>query len=248
MTGLSGAEPTQKRSRRSAERVLDASLELLAENGFEAFTVADVSRRAGVSVGAIYARFGSKESLLRAVHARAMDVMTREHAASDRRAAPTGTLGESVVDAVEIVAGVFDRNRDLLRAFMHLGAVDDVISERGSESSRELSRQFQAIVLEHRDEIGHADPDTAVDIAFRIAYCTFARQIMYGPEFESDLPVSWEELVPEMTAACLAYLLRGGPSVGRRAPGCDLAVGEPAALTDPHVGGIKVRIRTLIRN
>ena len=81
---------------------------------------------------------------------------------------------------------------------MHLGAVDDVISQRGSESSRELSRQFKAIVFEHRDEVGHADPDTAVDIAFRIAYCTFARQIMYGPEFESDLGVWWEELVPEV--------------------------------------------------
>ena len=89
---------------------------------------------------------------------------------------------------------------------MHLGAVDDVISKRGAESSRELSRQFKAIVLEHRDEIGHAAPDTAVDIAFRIAYCTFARQIMYGPEFESDMPISWEELVPEVAAACVAYL------------------------------------------
>jgi AcrR family transcriptional regulator len=205
---LSGTKPTQQRSRLSAERALDASLELLAQNSFDAFTVADVSRRAGVSVGAIYARFGSKESLLRAVHGRAMDVMTREHAARSASDGPAARhLRESVVDAVEIVAGVFDRNRDLLRAFMHLGAVDDVVSRRGSESSRELSRQFKTIVLEHRDEIGHADPDTAVDIAFRIAYCTFARQVMYGPEFESDLPVSWEELVPEVTAACLAYLL-----------------------------------------
>jgi AcrR family transcriptional regulator len=206
-----GTRPTQQRSRRSAERALDASLMLLEENGFDGFTVADVSRRAGVSVGAIYARFGNKESLLRTVHGRAMDGMSREYVA---RTGPDGPgarhLREAVVDAVEMVAVIFDRHRDLLRAFMHLGAVDAVISQRGSDSSRELSRRFKAIVLEHRDEIGHADPDTAVDIAFRIAYCTFARQIMYGPEFESDMCVPWEELVPEVAAACVGYLLGPG--------------------------------------
>ena len=216
MGKFSGTRPTQQRSRRSAERALDASLELLEENGFDGFTVADVSRRAGVSVGAIYARFGNKESLLRAVHRRAMDGMSREYIARTAADGPAARyLRDAVVDAVEIVAAIFDRHRDHLRAFMHLGAVDDVISQRGSESSRELSRQFKAIVFEHRDEVGHADPDTAVDIAFRIAYCTFARQIMYGPEFESDLRVSWEELVPEVATACVAYLL--GP--GRSSPG-----------------------------
>ena len=146
---------------------------------------------------------------------------------------PRDTCATSVVDAVEIVAAIFDRHRDLLRAFMHLGAVDDVISQRGSESSRELSRQFKAIVLEHRDEIGHADPDTAVDIAFRIAYCTFARQIMYGPEFESDLRVSWEELVPEVAAACVAYLLGPGRSSrARRRRTSAEPRRQAAALTD----------------
>jgi AcrR family transcriptional regulator len=201
--------PKQKRSRRSAERALDASLELLEEQGFDAFTVAEVSKRAGISVGAIYARFGSKESLLRAVHGRAMEVIALEHAALQAANGPAPRhLPESVIEAVGMVAGVFSRNRDLLRAFMHLGAVDEVISRRGSASSRELARRFKAIVLVHRDQVGHRDPDTAVDVGFRMAYCTFARQVMYGPEFESEPPVAWDELVAEVAAACVAYLLR----------------------------------------
>ena len=142
-----------------------------------------------------------------------MDVMTRAHAVRSAFDHSTARhLRESVVEAVELVAGVFQGNRDVLRAFMHLGAVDEVISQRGSERSRELSRQFKAIVLEHRGEIGHADPEIAADIAFRMAYCTFARQVMYGPEFESDVPVPWEELVREVAAACVAYLLGPRPS------------------------------------
>lgn len=222
MTELSPPEPRQKRSRRSTERALDASLELLEENGFDGFTVVDVSKRAGMSVGAIYARFGSKENLLRAVHGRAMDVMAEEHAAGVTDAAVGGrNLAESVGDAVGMVAAVFEQNRDLLRAFMHLGAVDEVISRRGSEGSRELSRRFKTIVMRHRGEFGHAAPDTAADIAFRIAYCTFARQVMYGPEFESDVNVPWGELVAEVAAACVAYLV--GPS-GTAADGVSGAV------------------------
>ena len=115
MGEFSGTRPKQQRSRRSAERALDASLELLEENGFDGFTVADVSRRAGVSVGAIYARFGNKESLLRAVHGRAMDGMSREYTALEAADGPAARyLRDAVVDAVEIVAAIFDRHRDLL--------------------------------------------------------------------------------------------------------------------------------------
>ena len=65
--------------------MLDASIQLLEEKGFDAFTVQDVSQRADVSVGAIYARFGNKESLLRAVHGRAMDVARSASTPPSRR-------------------------------------------------------------------------------------------------------------------------------------------------------------------
>lgn len=200
--------PKQKRSHESLERVLEASTTLLAEKGFDAFTIQDVSQRADVSVGAIYARFGSKESLLRAVHGHAMESIQAEHgsvATADGRRAK-GARG-AIVAAVGTVAGIFRGNEQLLRAFMHLGAVDDEIAKRGSEGSIDLARQFEATVLAHRDDIKHPDPETAVDVAFRMAYCTFARQVMYGPTFESDRPIAWDELVDEVGAACAAYLL-----------------------------------------
>jgi AcrR family transcriptional regulator len=212
--------PKQKRSHESLERVLDASTTLLAEKGFDAFTIQDVSQRADVSVGAIYARFGSKESLLRAVHRHAMESIQPEHAsvgtADGRRV--TGARA-AIVTAVGTVARIFRGNEQLLRAFMHLGAVDDEIARRGSDSSIDLARQFEASVLAHRDEIKHPDPETAVDVAFRMAYCTFARQVMYGPTFESDRPIGWDELIDEVGAACAAYLLEErAPARRKRRP------------------------------
>lgn len=209
MTGPTVRPPKQKRSQESLERVIEASMQLLEENGFEGFTVQDVSRRADVSVGAIYARFGNKESLLRAVHAEAMEAMARQNEAV---AAIDGRRGqdvrEVVVEAVRSVAGIFRGNEKLLRAFMHLGAVDEEMARRGSEASIDLSRQFAATILAHSKEIPHPHPKTAVDVAYRMAYCTFARQVMYGPSFESDRAIDWDDLVDEVAYACAAYLLQ----------------------------------------
>jgi AcrR family transcriptional regulator len=199
--------PKQRRSRMSAERVLNSSLELLEERGFDAFTVVDVSKRAGMSVGAIYARFGNKEAMLRAVHAHGIERMVEQHAAAASPDRVADDLHTSVVDAVGMVASVFHGNEALLRAFMRLGAVDEVVSHRGSAGSKDLARRFKEKVLAHRDQLVHRDPEVAVDVAYRMAYCIFARRVMDGPAYESDLVISWDELVDEVAAACSAYLL-----------------------------------------
>ena len=49
-------------------------------------------------------------------------------------------------------------------------------------------------------------------MAFRIAYSTLARQVMYGPVFESDQRLSWKRLVDELGVACAAYLLHSHPA------------------------------------
>ena len=199
--------PRQRRSRESSERVLDSARQLLEENGFEGFTVQEVAARSGVSVGAIYERFGSKESLLRVVHGRVMDALEAdagEIAAS--REAPADP-GPAIAAAVADYARIADRHRRILRAFMHLGAVDEQIAQRGSRASTDGGRVFKELILSHRSAIAHPEPELAVDIAFRIVYCTIARQVMYGPTFESDRPVGWERLVKELGSACAAYLL-----------------------------------------
>ena len=217
MTDVSVRPPKQKRSQESLERVLEASMRLLEENGFDAFTIQDVSQRADVSVGAIYARFGNKESLLRAVHRHAMESVRAEHDFVATDGHPPGAARDVIAAAVRTVAAIFRGNEDLLRAFMHLGAVDDEIARRGSENSIDLAKQFEERVLQHRDQITHPDPEKAVDVAFRMAYCTFARQVMYGSTFESDRPIDWDALVDEVGAACAAYLLEERPRRKRRA-------------------------------
>jgi AcrR family transcriptional regulator len=199
--------PKQRRSRESYERVLDAAHTLLEENGFEGFTVQEVAARSGVSIGAIYERFGNKESLLRAVHARLMESMSKAGEAAAATAASADGATTAIAAAVAGMARVMHDNCKALRAFMHLGAVDEVISARGSEASIALSKEFKRSLMPHAGEFRHPRPAVALDVAFRIAYSTLARQVMYGPVFESDQRLSWKRLVDELGGACAAYLL-----------------------------------------
>lgn len=197
--------PKQRRSRESFERVLDAARQLLEENGFEGFTVQEVAARANVSVGAIYERFGSKETLLRTVHARLMEAIAQF---VDGQQAPTpGDVGELIDTLVWRAAATMSAHHAILRAFMHLGALDDVIAERGSLESIALGRRFKAALRPHAAEFRHPDPEIALDVAFRITYSTLARQVMYGPLFESDVELGWDQLTGELALACRAYLL-----------------------------------------
>ena len=204
-TGLMVRPPKQRRSRASYERVLDAARGLLEENGFEGFTVQEVAARASVSVGAIYERFGNKEVLLRTVHARLMDAMAQFD--SGYELAEPADAGEVVGVLVRRVAATMGAHRAILRAFMHLGALDEVISCRGSLESVELSRRFKEALAPYAAEFGNRDLDVALDVAFRITYSTLARQVMYGPLFESDVDLAWDRLTAELAIACAAYLL-----------------------------------------
>jgi AcrR family transcriptional regulator len=203
--------PQQRRSRESLERVLTAGEKLLEQKGYEGFTIAEVSRKAKVSVGSVYGRFENKDALFRAIHRRMMDRMAAIAAEQAAEAEHDAALEfEGVMSrAVHALADGMERERALLRVFMLRGAVDPAIAKPGSEASQAVGRSFTEAVLAHRDEIGHPRPEIAVDVAFRMAYDVLARQVMYGPTFESELEISWPDLVDELIVAGLAYLRNG---------------------------------------
>jgi AcrR family transcriptional regulator len=200
--------PRQRRSRESSERVIKAGLELLDELEYDSFTIAEVSRRAGVSVGSIYARFGSKDDLFLVLHDRAMEEVEREHrAAFDAIAWAELDDRESIRRAVHALTDVFRRHASMLRVFMLRGALDPLVLARGSAAVREVQSAFAAGVLTHRAAVRHPDPELALDVFFRMAFAVLARRIVYGPAHESGRPLSWDELSDEVAELCAAYLL-----------------------------------------
>src|SRR5262249_11946982 len=140
---------------------------------------------------------------------RLMASMSEANTAAEAAAGSVGDAAAAIAASIAGMAKVMNDNRKALRAFMHLGAVDEVISARGSEASIALSKEFKLSLMPYAGAFGHPHPDVALDVAFRIAYSTLARQVMYGPVFESDRRISWKRMVDEISTACAAYLIHG---------------------------------------
>jgi AcrR family transcriptional regulator len=200
--------PQQERSRASFERVLSASRTLLEEEGYQAFTLAEVSRRARVSIGSIYARVPSKDALFHAVHERVMQEIREAYTAlAEPERWVSLSTRELIVAAIAEIAEQFRAHVKFRRVVMHRGAVDEHVAQVGSAAASRNAELFTALLLTRREDIVHADPELAVDVAYRMVYCTLTRQVMYGPTFESQRRVGWDELVREMGNACVSYLI-----------------------------------------
>jgi AcrR family transcriptional regulator len=200
--------PLQARSRAAFERVLEAGAEVLREGGFEAFTIAEVSRRSGVSVGSIYER-ANKEGLFLAIHARWTDAISAEQDALLLALEDRDLTAEQLVrEVVAAVAKVFEDHGALMHVFMIRASLDPAIREKASDASARNAETFERLLLAHRDAIAHEDPELAADVAFRLVYSTIARRVMRGASFESRRPLAWDALVEELGEVCVRYLLR----------------------------------------
>jgi AcrR family transcriptional regulator len=88
LTKVEWVRPThQVRSQETLERILEAAEEIVAEKGFDNATVSEIVRRAKSSVGAMYARFNDKDSLLVCLHQRFCEqaLATTQAALEDRK-------------------------------------------------------------------------------------------------------------------------------------------------------------------
>ncbi len=93
--------PTQARSRRRYEAILDAAAVVFAESGFEAATTEAIAQRAGTSIGSLYQFFPNKRALFASVAERLMERQTALFAevAAAKLGAPWEELLDAVVDA-----------------------------------------------------------------------------------------------------------------------------------------------------
>jgi AcrR family transcriptional regulator len=181
---------------------------VIVDVGWDGFTVAEVSRRAKVSVGSLYARFGSKEELFLAAQTRAIEDMQQEERDyfDPARWSDAGPL-EAVTGAIDGLVDNFERHGGVLRGLMRRAGRDDEVSHRGSLGASHMARSYSGLILRHREAIRQPDPEVAVDITYRMVFSALGRRLVYGDTFESQRPIPWDVFVAEQRRACIAYLL-----------------------------------------
>jgi len=108
--------------RRSRDRLLQATVELVEERGYEATTLADITQRAGSARGLVSYYYSGKRALVQsAVHR----LMHRELAAA-LEAEPAAEVGEEVLArAIDAILGLTVTHTKLMRTHMSLILADE---------------------------------------------------------------------------------------------------------------------------
>ena len=157
--------PKQDRSRRTLERIVAASLELLATDGPAGLTVHKVVARADSSVGSFYARFRGKDDLLDYLGERVWtEALGRWNEALGSTDWSEHGLGDLIRSSVALLADA-QRSRSV-----YLKALDRVSGPRthAYETFRtEVLDGVARLLLSRSSEMDHDDPERAVRLGLR---------------------------------------------------------------------------------
>jgi AcrR family transcriptional regulator len=112
------ALPQRPGSEATRRQILETALALFRERGFEETTIRDIASRAGLSLGAAYYYFKSKEAIVGAYY----DYVQQEHATRARSAfADEEDLRKRLRAALHTKIDIMQDDRRLLRALFRYG-------------------------------------------------------------------------------------------------------------------------------
>lgn len=152
------SEASTGRARDATERLLDAAVDAFAEHGFEAATVSAIARRAGLTTGAIYARWPGKRDLIvdavRYIIPQCMGLSPVNAEASARET--LARVGADLLSTGNIVARAV-----MLEAFVSARR-DDSFRAAVAHSMTEEAAKLGAVVSRGQSE-GSVDPDLSAD-------------------------------------------------------------------------------------
>lgn len=209
-------EPKQGRSRASFEKVIVAARTLLEETGYDGFTLADVTRTSGVSIGSIYGRVSSKDDLLRVVQERVLEEVDAEQA---QIVSPDRWIGASLnallPELLDELGEMLRRRAPILRAFMMRAATDDVVGRMGRASGARLAEGFESLLLSRSREIRHPDPPRAARACFTVAYASFTRYLGLGVSLDAAGEGDWLILKADVSLMCACYLGHAAQELAR---------------------------------
>src|SRR3712207_2998666 len=116
------ATPQRAGSEATRRQILETALTRFREQGFERTTIRDIAKASGLSLGAAYYYFPSKEAIVGAYY----DYVQAEHAARARAAfATTARLDERLAAALHTKIDIMQDDRALLRALFRYGGDPD---------------------------------------------------------------------------------------------------------------------------
>lgn len=143
------------------QQILDRAEALLSDVGYAAMTVADIAAAAGLTRGALYFYFGSKQDVLTALVARTVQVLT-ETASLART--DEGPVEDVIAGAVERTAAMWLDHGPVMRMAVDLGSTVPDIGSMWTAAAEESITVIDD-VLQRCKVPAHDGPDGAPALA-----------------------------------------------------------------------------------
>jgi AcrR family transcriptional regulator len=188
------------------ERLLAEATRLFAERGYDRTSVQEIVEAAGVTKGALYHYFGSKDDLLHEIYARVLRLQTeRLDAIAARSGVPVRErLAEAAADVVVTSIENLDDTKIFFRS-MHQLSPEKQQAVRAER--RRYHERFRALV-EEGQRTGHfrpeARPDLVVDFFFGSVH-------HLGTWYRADGPLPAREVAAEFADLLMAALTTARP-------------------------------------
>jgi AcrR family transcriptional regulator len=196
----------QQRARATRERVLAAAARLLERRPFAEVTMQDLAAEAGVSIGALYARFPSKDALLAllglAVFA---DVRGQLARALDRVSDREG-LRRVVEVYVDTLVGALHRFRRIVMALRKHAPGSPEIGALMSRGNRAIHETFLERARRYVEDVGHEHPEEALQWALFMTNAAAREAVLADALSHYTVRRGRRDLRRELSHAAWAYL------------------------------------------
>ncbi len=175
--------PTQERSRRRVEELLDAAARLVVEQGVDALSTRDIATGAGAPVASLYQYFADKEDVLLALAERDMAEMD-EQVLLDLDQVEMLSVESLVRTTMGAFVTVYHRRRAFVEIYLR-GRSNPAVNQFGREHNIQIAETLRAFAI----DAGLAKPDLsptiallAVEVGDRIFQLAFERDADGDPE------------------------------------------------------------------
>lgn len=158
------SEAAAERSRRqekkelTRERLLDAAADVFARRGFHAATLDEIAERAGLTKGAVYSNFDSKDDLIVALLEARLDPQFTGIVTS---VDPAGDLHQQATEAAQAYLGAFERSKESyllsIEFVVHLARHPD-LRRKFAGRYRQLRRSHARMLEEYAAKAGFSLP------------------------------------------------------------------------------------------
>jgi AcrR family transcriptional regulator len=180
--------------------LIDGAIALIAERGIRGFSLAELSRRLGVTVGAPYRHFADRDELLAAVAVRALHIFGQALGAQAPRTDPPGRR-------LAAMASGYVRFAAQQRALFSVVFGTGLDKKSRYPELRQAYEDVEGMLTACAGELCQGDPDAAEQLADAIEATAHGYAALLTDQPESPEPAAIDRAARQAASATLALIL-----------------------------------------